>query len=104
MSALNARLMSAFGGKADIRRRGGCPKGQFHPAQSRVTMPNQFPPVDLVSQVEHGQTKEDLMQPGMKLLKYSACAVGIVLSMLVGTPRRHLEAAGNQDCKLTRVR
>ena len=33
------------------------------------------------------------MQPGMKLLKYSACAVGIVLSMLVGTPRRHLEAA-----------
>ena len=23
------------------------------------------------------------MQPGMKLLKYSACAVGIVLSMLV---------------------
>jgi hypothetical protein len=40
------------------------------------------------------------MQPGMKLLKYSACAVGIVLSMLVGTPLRHLEAAGRQDCKL----
>ena len=28
--------------------------------------------------------KEHYMQPGMKLLKSTACAIGIVLSMLVG--------------------
>jgi hypothetical protein len=48
-------------------------------AKSPITIPTNFRQWNC-SQLEHDQMKEGPLKPGMKLLKSSACAMGIILS------------------------